>query len=65
MGGMQNPAPEHPDSLPPDIEEWNLGQPELFVGAGEWAQAVSSQRKRPLDVSLNRRRVTGWEKRAP
>src|SRR4051812_21119975 len=63
MGGMENPAPEYPDSLPPDIEEWNLGQPELFVGVGEWAQAGSSQRQHPLDICLNRRRLTWWEQR--
>jgi hypothetical protein len=35
MRCVQDPAPEHPNPLTPDIEEWNLGEPEGLACIGE------------------------------
>jgi hypothetical protein len=54
MSRVQDPAPEHPDPLTPDIEKWNLGEPECLVCPGEGNQSSPSEGYHALDVRPDR-----------
>src|SRR3954468_14391316 len=41
---MQDPAPEHPDALPPHVEEGNLRQPEPLILSRQQRKAGSGER---------------------
>jgi hypothetical protein len=58
MRGVQDPPPEDPDSLAPDIEERHLSRPEGLARIGERRQASPRKGDYALDIGLHRRPIT-------
>src|SRR4051812_44599323 len=63
MGGVEDPAPEYPDPLPPHVEERYGCEPKSLIAVGERSQPGSGQLQHPLDVGLHRRLVTNRKER--